>query len=216
MLLQPKAPAWRVLCEAAKDAGNVSGGEPKTGEAGKTTDAGAEDKDPEDLTGLKSALAKTKVERNTLREQAKAANAELETVRKAKADQDLAEKQAEEARLLEAGKFEELSKAQKTELEKLTGQIAELKDAKTARDKAEAVINAHLEARKKSMALPDAINALLAKLDPYEQLAWLDKNGESVSGGNGKHDAAPGGKVGSSELTPEEKRARSVSMASLG
>jgi chromosome segregation ATPase len=203
----PQLPAWRVLREAAKDAGNVSGGESKPGDAGKAVETAAEEKDPEDLGGLKSALAKTKEDRNKLRERTKAIEAELEEIRKAKAEQDAAEKAASEQRLVEEGKFKELSETQKAQIEKLTATATEAKSLAKRLEEAEAVIAKTVESRIKALNLSPAIATLLADKTPTQQLAWLDANGETLATGTGTgpHGMAPGGKSTSSTLSDDDR-----------
>lgn len=140
--------------------------------------------------GLKSALDK---ERMTAAEASRA-----------KAALEAQQAQAAEAALAEQGKFKELAE------QRLAAVTAAETAAAAAKAEADAVresltgyearMSKILEAKKKEIQLPKAIEALLAGKTPAEQLDWLTENAAELTkavtlppspgNGNGKVDAA--------------------------
>lgn len=173
---------------------------PKTDEAQGEPKPKADD----DLTGLKSALERLKAERVSLK-------GELDKVHKDEADREAAALAAEEKRLKESGEFKTLSEKQSGELTKLQGEIDELRPLKAKLKAAEEALTAHLDARKKELALDAPTLTLLEKLGSVEQLGWISANAEALvkrGGGSTFTDGRGGARGEKKKLTIEEQAAQ--------
>jgi hypothetical protein len=124
--------------------------------------------------------------------------AELDAILKDRLDQERrrrereaesAKGKADEERLKEQQKFQELADQRQK-------RIDELEPIRAKADRYEAALTAHLEAERKN--LPVHITTLLDKLDPADQLEWIAANREAIS-----KDAGDGKAQRGTPLTPK-------------
>ncbi len=137
-----------------------------------------------------------------------------------KVSAEKAKKAAEDAAakaLKDSADFKTLSETQaQSLLEKetdLTQTTAQAQTLTTERDLYKNALENYVKERRKN--LPESINALLEKLDPVAQMAWLDKNAEKFGAtvilGNGQS-PKPAGPAGTAANT-EKARAQSMQHA---
>lgn len=98
--------------------------------------------------------------------------------RKAEKDREKEKEDADNARLVEQKKFEELSQKQSEKIVEYEKQLAELALVKETADRYEKALKAELDAQKKG--LPAHILALLDKLDVADQLEYIAANAETL------------------------------------
>lgn len=134
---------------------------------------------------------------------------------KAKLEEEREEqkRKAEEERLAEQEKWHDLAEQRQERITQLEVQAGEVPVLQERIDQLEETLNGYLEAQRDG--LPDAIIALLDKMDVVEQLAWISENaGELVGDDRQRLPGAPKPR-GKGEPSDDEKRKRAVDVRRL-
>lgn len=147
----------------------------KTETESTTDDAGRDvEKDPEDVSGLKSAVAKERDARKAAAADAAKAKEERDALLAEKREREAAEAKRKEAEAKEAGKFQELAEARETERDAAQAEAAALK---AENDQYKAAMADGLAAQLK--AIPDKLRTLLEDAVPEDDVLgrwqWLHK-----------------------------------------
>jgi flagellar motility protein MotE (MotC chaperone) len=132
-----------------------------------------------------------------LRRQGEKLKAEADEARKA------AERQAEESRLAEQQKFQELADKRKAQLETLEPQVKTLQEqVERYRSALEQYTKAALE------QAPDFVRPLLEKMDPVDQLQYLSEHAAAFAAGAADGPPKTPKPRGEGELSDDERKKR--------
>ncbi len=135
--------------------------------------------------------------------------------RKHKSETEKSQKDAEETKLVEQKEFEKLATDRDVAIKELEPKLATaVSELETSNEKVkalEATLGERLDAEKKALGLDDKMLELMNDKPIEEQLAWLNKHGESLrKAGPRGPGSLPNEEMKPGDMSVEERRAKTA------